>query len=681
MGEMKGGKHVCAPKHANMFMSAGRGTIYISNQIHEVLMHPKYLKTVRALGLTTVFFAITSASHLPTRAADLSGLTDDSIRAVINLVGNHQIQQHNAFKGTLADGNYAPVYTTTAANAATKPKGIEWEYGWAVTLYGLLQTKSATGSTNFESYAVNHNLILGRYYSWLMSLKTTVTNSSGAPADLSAFYNTTALAIFIQQLDRLDYCGSATSSLLEGALTHSGYVTNEQSLMAQTTANWINYTQSRLPDGTLWRPERFNGTIWADDLYMSCPFLIRWYQYSGNTNFLDDAARQVMNMAGYLQDTDGIWFHGYNVSTNNVNGFKWGRANGWAMVTTAEILSIMPTNHPARSNLLSILTRHIEGVKTVQAPSGMWRQVLDESSLWEETSCTAMFAYSIARAVNRGWMDPTNMTVARKAFAAVCSNISSSGVISNICIGTSIGYNLNFYVTRPRANDDQRGVGAVMLAGAEILLNPRLNIALTNEQAMVWRNAGIPNCILEAATNLTDWSVATNTPTLTTNGLSVVTDSAGDAKFFRLHLAQPAFPQPALEFEAESLAYTTNGATAELSATDINASGGLFVTLFGHGVGDYYEFTITNVPAGTYRLKLSYKASSNRAGASLTVDGNPLGGRLDQYWPTNFYPLVDFGPISFGSTDDHIFRLTTTEKNGASSSYILTADKFLLVPQ
>ena len=41
------------------------------------------------------------------------------------------------------------------------------------------------------------------------------------------------------------------------------------------------YTQSRLPDGTFWRPA-VNQTIWGDDLYMSRPFLVRWSDHTGD---------------------------------------------------------------------------------------------------------------------------------------------------------------------------------------------------------------------------------------------------------------------------------------------------------------------------------------------------------------------------------------------------------------
>jgi len=180
---------------------------------------------------------------------------------------------------------------------------------------------------------------------------------------------------------------------------------------------------------------------------MSCPFLIRWYQYTGDSNYLNDAATQVTNMAGYLQDTNGIWFHGYYHDIHSVNWVKWGRGNGWAMVTQVELLSVMPTNHPAYSALLDILRRHIAGIEAVQGADGMWHQVLDHPKSWEETSCTAMFSYSIARAVNRGWIDPANMAVARKGFAGLCRYITTNGVVDQVCPGTSLSSNLTYYTT------------------------------------------------------------------------------------------------------------------------------------------------------------------------------------------------------------------------------------------
>jgi rhamnogalacturonyl hydrolase YesR len=139
-------------------------------------------------------------------------------------------------------------------------------------------------------------------------------------------------------------------------------------------------------------------------------------------------------------------------------------------VATVEALSAMPKNHPARAQLIAIFKKQIDGLKPLQAPSGMWRQVLDHPESWEETSCTAMFAYGIARAVNRGWLDASYLPLARKAFAGISKNVTAEGVVNETCIGTNIGQDLAYYMDRQRPSDDMHGRGPVLLAGTELLM-------------------------------------------------------------------------------------------------------------------------------------------------------------------------------------------------------------------
>jgi rhamnogalacturonyl hydrolase YesR len=440
------------------------------------LFHPSQFALSLRRGGYLVLIGFLSNATAQTNQVDLSGQTVESIRNVLSVVMNHQLR-------TLQDGNYAPVNTLEAAANSAKPKGIQWNYPWGVTLYGMLYSSRIIGDTPVQNFVINHNLIVGRYYDWLKGLGETVTNANAQ--QISAFQKNSSMG-YVFRLGNLDNCGAMGAQLMEGILTHAETVSDAQVQIGTAIATYIgtNYPgvhQARLADGTLWRPRQYNGTIWCDDLYMSCPFLIRWAQYSKNLVFLDDAASQIINMASKLQDTNGVWFHAYFV--NQHEGFnhthssvKWGRANGWTMVTTVEVLSAMPTNHPARDQVLTILRRHIEGIKQMQSPSGMWYQVLDDGANprnWEETSCTAMFAYSIARAVNRGWINPTNMTVAQKAFVAICKRVQPNGVVNGTCEGTNIGTNEDFYLNRNHTTnvDDMHGRGPVMLAGAEILLS------------------------------------------------------------------------------------------------------------------------------------------------------------------------------------------------------------------
>jgi hypothetical protein len=151
-------------------------------------------------------------------------------------------------------------------------------------------------------------------------------------------------------------------------------------------------------------------------------------------------------------------------------------------------------------------------------------------------------------------------------------------------------------------------------------------------------------------------------------------DSAVNSATYTLNLATT------LSWEAESLTRTVSGATAT-NDTDASASGGVRVTLNATATGAYMEFTLPNVPAGTYAIKLAYKTNNNRGIASCKVDGNTVGSTLDQYAASATYPTATIATVTFASAGNHTFRMTVTGKNSASSSYTLSADKITLVGQ
>ena len=395
--------------------------------------------------------SLTGATKTPSTT-----ITDDEIRDVVARVAKHQIHP-------LADGEYPAVTNLDEAKAAKAPEGIDWVYPWGVDLYGLLRSSDVTGDKNASGFVVQHNQICGRYYEWLAGIE-----KQFGP-DGKAFAKTTALKRLVE-LGNLDSCGAMGVQMLESMSRHPESVTQQEKDVVARIADWILNKQDRLPDGTLWRAGRMGGTVWPDDLYMGCPFIVRWSKYTGEKKYLDDAANQIIHQAELQQDADGLFFHGYNVAEKKHSPFKWGRGDGWVTVATVEVLSALPEDHPARAQLIAILKKQIDGLKPLQAPDGMWRQVLDHPELWEETSCTAMFAYGIARAVNRGWLDASYMPMARKAFAGISKNVTADGVVNETCEGTNIGETLDFYANRKRPSDDTHGRGPVLLAGTEILM-------------------------------------------------------------------------------------------------------------------------------------------------------------------------------------------------------------------
>lgn len=387
-------------------------------------------------------------------AADIS---DAEIRGVVMRVARHQPRP-------LADGDYTLVNSVAAAKGAKAPVGIEWDYPWGVMLFGLTRSADVTGDQESLKFVAQHNQICGLYFDWLSALKISVTNQD----ELTAFTRGTKLKNLVA-LGSLDSCGAMGTEMIESMNRNPASVTVQQQAVVVRIANWVVSQQDRLTNGTLWRSKSLGGTVWPDDLYMGGVFLAHWGQLIHNQKYIDDAANQIIQQAALEQDADGLWFHGYFVGEQKHAPFKWGRGNGWATVALVETLSAMPDNDPLRPQLIAILRKQVDGLKKVQAPDGMWRQVLDQPDLWEETSCTAMFAYGIARAVHHGWIDASNLAVARQAFAGLAKNVTDDGVVKGTCEGTGIGTNLNFYVTRRQPDDDLHGRGPVLLAGTELL--------------------------------------------------------------------------------------------------------------------------------------------------------------------------------------------------------------------
>jgi len=115
--------------------------------------------------------------------------------------------------------------------------------------------------------------------------------------------------------------------------------------------------------------------------------------------------------------------------------------------------------------------------------------------------------------------------------------------------------------------------------------------------------------------------------------------------------------------------------------TDTNSSGGKWVELVGNSTGDFIDFAIPSVVAGTYQVQMEWKGNASRGILQLAVDGTNLGPTLDQYSAAQSYPTTTFGTVTFNSAGTHTVRLTVTGKNSASSAEQLSADKFTFVGQ
>jgi rhamnogalacturonyl hydrolase YesR len=354
-----------------------------------------------------------------------------------------------------------------------------WNYPLGVTLYGLIET-----SRLFENSGE-----AGALGAWIASyVKAHAAVSAHtldyALFDKNRFGGATAVHHLLSSIDSLDDCGSFGSFVLELAKDHGS---PDFGRAVEYTAEHILRKQDRLPEGCFYRRRQMhrfhNLTMWADDLYMSVPFLCRYSAYKGDPSVLDIAALQFEGFKKYLfMEDSGLMAHVYDFERGMNTGIPWGRGNGWTIFSLSELLMVLPRDHPRRPFLLDFFIALASGYLACQDESGMWRQVLNMAGSYIETSCTAMFICAFSRGLRLGWLGANGMSAgisagmsyraaAEKAWRALEKySIDREGNVWGVCRGSEFSFNPRYYAEHllPRLNDTH-GIGIVLLAGVELL--------------------------------------------------------------------------------------------------------------------------------------------------------------------------------------------------------------------
>jgi rhamnogalacturonyl hydrolase YesR len=135
-----------------------------------------------------------------------------------------------------------------------------------------------------------------------------------------------------------------------------------------------------------------------------------------------------------------------------------------------ELLDVLPKEHPGYDQVLALIKAHIKGLAQLQSGEGFWHQLLDREDSYLETSATAIYTYSIAKAINNGWIDKQSYgSRAILAWNAVNTKVNQNGQVEGTCVGTGMAFDPAFYYYRPVNVFAAHGYGPVLLAGAEII--------------------------------------------------------------------------------------------------------------------------------------------------------------------------------------------------------------------
>jgi unsaturated rhamnogalacturonyl hydrolase len=329
-----------------------------------------------------------------------------------------------------------------------------WSYPNGVIYSGLMKLAEVTKDKKYLDL-VSKNIKF--YFDNLPYFKKNDSTFGDSPNSYRSALRTTSL----------DDCGSMGAALIRYYKLDKD---TRLKAMIDHIADFISNKQFRLADGTLARQRPQAQSVWADDAYMSIPFLSQMGSLTGDQKYIDDAAKQVMQMSKYLFRWDKrLYDHGVNIHNEYDPNIYWGRANGWVIVSVVDLLDVLPENHKDRNEILKILRTHVKGLTEMQGGDGFWHNLLDKTDSYTETSCTALFTYSIAHAINMGWIDYTYGPVAQAGWNALVTRIQPNGQVEGTCIGTTFASENVYYYHRPTSVYSNLAYGPVILAGAEMI--------------------------------------------------------------------------------------------------------------------------------------------------------------------------------------------------------------------
>lgn len=258
----------------------------------------------------------------------------------------------------------------------------------------------------------------------------------------------------------------------------------------QTLKNQLE-VQPRTEAGGFWHKKIYPNQMWLDGLYMETPFYARYtIQYEGGKN-LNDVAKQFEVVQEHFFDKEsGLPYQAWDESkqigwANKTTGTSptiWSRGIGWYAMALVDVLDYYPKNNPKQKEIVGYLNKLVKQLAKYQHRSGLWYQVTDkakEEGNYLESSGSAMFAYVMAKGVNKGYLPTKYKKLATKTFDEIVKNrikvaIDGEVHLTQCCSNFGLGGTpfrsgtYDFYTKGDRKDDVAAGVGAFILAALEL---------------------------------------------------------------------------------------------------------------------------------------------------------------------------------------------------------------------
>ncbi|WP_407934912.1 glycoside hydrolase family 88/105 protein [Flavobacterium flavipallidum] len=263
-------------------------------------------------------------------------------------------------------------------------------------------------------------------------------------------------------------------------------------LVAMQTIRKQLDNQPRTASGGFWHKQIYPNQMWLDGLYMGQPFYAQYTTTFENGKYLDDVAKQFELLEKNDKDPKtGLLYHAWDESrkmpwADKVTGKSpnfWSRALGWYAMALVDVLDNFPKEHPKQKELVGYLNELAVALEKVQdKKTGLWYQVTDMAGRegnYLEASGSSMFAYALAKGVNKGYLPAKFKKVANFAFDGLTTKLirvdADGGItLTQCCQVAGLGGtpyrdgSYEYYVNEKKKDNDPKATGPFILAAIEL---------------------------------------------------------------------------------------------------------------------------------------------------------------------------------------------------------------------
>lgn len=187
----------------------------------------------------------------------------------------------------------------------------------------------------------------------------------------------------------------------------------------------------------VYNPLQEEDLVLADMLGMVCPYLCAAKGYEGST---DKAVEQIKTFIDNAYDVkSGLLYHGY-INSDGLIGktgiIGWGRTMGWTLLGVSLTLTLMDRRHPCYDIVKEYLARFILSTARFIRDDGLFSWQLTKEGP-EDTSGSAMIAYSLQKALSEGMITPADdhiydcaREIVQKVRDALSEHITGDGEVT-----------------------------------------------------------------------------------------------------------------------------------------------------------------------------------------------------------------------------------------------------------